>query len=79
MRGWPSTRATLLMLNDSSIGVSRYSCCSTASGSKPDFSSITRRSPRVRSVRSVTSAMPVSFLAWTASLIFSITRSGPTL
>ena len=39
---------------------------------------MTSRSPWLRSVRSLTSEMPTSFLAWTPSLIFSMTRSGPT-
>ena len=42
------------------------------------MSSITSRKPFVRSVRSVTSAIPCSFLLLTPSLIFSITFSGPT-
>ena len=63
VRGWPSTSATLLMPNDSSIGVSRYSSSSTASGWKPFLTSMTRCRPRCRSVRSFTSAIPASFFA----------------
>ena len=67
------------MPKESSIGVNLYSWDSTALGLKPFFSSMTRRSPWFLSVRSTTSAMPVSFLALTASLIFSMTFSGPTM
>ena len=76
--GPPSTSATLLMLKESSRGVRRYSCSSTASGLKPVLMPITSRRPLVRSVRSVTSEMPLIFLAFTPSLIFSMTFSGPT-
>ncbi len=51
----------------------------TASGTKPFLISMTRRSPCERSVRSLTSAMPWSFLALTRSLILLITFSGPTV
>ncbi len=77
--GWPSTRATLLMPKDSSIGVSLYSCSRTASGTKPFLISMTRRRPCSRSVRSLTSAMPWSFFEPTRSLILAITFSGPTV
>lgn len=53
--GSPATRATLLKLNDSSSGVWRNSCSSTASGLKPVLMPMTSRRPWVRSVRSVTS------------------------
>ena len=67
------------MPKDSSSGVSRYSWSSTASGMNPFLSSMTRRRPCSPSVRSVTSAMPVIFLALYSSRIFSITFSGPTI
>ena len=77
--GPPSTSATLLMLKESSSGVKRYSCSSTASGLKPVLIPTTRRRPCLRSVRSVTSEMPLSFFELTPSLIFSITFSAPTM
>jgi len=78
VRGCPSTSATLLIENESSIGVARNSCSRTASGLKPVFTSMTRRRPCERSVRSTTFVIPVSRFACTPSLIFSITFSGPT-
>ena len=66
------------MPKESSIGVSLYSCARTALGLKPFFSSMTSRMPCLRSERSMTFEMPTSFLPVTASLIFSMTFSGPT-
>ena len=48
--------------------MSLNSCSRIASGLKPFLTSMTRRSPFSRSVRSLTSAMPCSFLAWTSDL-----------
>ena len=78
VRGWPSTSATALMPKDSSIGVLLNSCSRIASGWKPFLTSITSRRPFSRSVRSLTSAMPCSFLVWTSFLIAAMTRSVPT-
>ena len=45
----------------------------------PFLTSITRRVPLARSVRSLTSEMPVIFLDCTKVLIWSMMRSGPTM
>ena len=57
--------------------MSLNSCSRIASGLNPFLTSMTRRSPFSRSVRSLTSAMPCSFLACTSVLIRSMTFSGP--
>ena len=66
------------MPNDSSSGVSRYSSARTACGLKPALISKTSWVPCERSVRSLTSEMPCSFLPLTSSLTLAITRSAPT-
>jgi len=65
--GWPSTRATALMLNESSIGVSLNNCSKTASGEKALLHSMMRLSPESPSVRSTMSEIPCSFLLTTRS------------
>ncbi len=49
-----------------------------ASGTKPFLTSITSRMPFSRSVRSLMSEMPCSFLPCTSVLIRSMTFSVPT-
>ena len=77
--GCPPTRATALIEKESSSGVRWYSCWRTASGLKPFFTSMTRRSPWMRSVRFCTDEIPLRRPAPTFSLIFSMTFSGPTM
>ena len=58
--GRPLTNATLFMAKLSCNGVCLSSCTSTACGSKPVFSSITKRVPLWRSLRSIAPEMPSS-------------------
>ena len=79
VRGWPSTSATALIAKVSSSLVTLNNCSSSASGLIPFLTSMTRRMPLARSVRSLTSAMPVSFLLSTPFLICSMIFSGPIM
>ncbi len=77
--GRPLTSATLFIVKLSCSGVCLNSCARTAFGSKPVLSSMTRRVPLWRSVRSMAPEMPSSLWFFTPSEMRSSTRSGPTM